>query len=130
MMKMGMKRRAFPVCIAPENRKASVAAAGTTSTATSTTSKFILPNPQFNLHSAANSFNNHHPLSSNPKVPYGLLINNLDDAVDLYNNMVKMRPLPNIIHFNQLLVRVVRMKHYSSAITLFRDMSVVGIPIG
>ncbi|CDP04643.1 unnamed protein product [Coffea canephora] len=57
-------------------------------------------------------------------------VNSLDDALSLFERMVRMRPLPSVIQFNQLLTCIVKMKnHYSSVISLFRDMSAKGIPI-
>ncbi|KAL3653996.1 hypothetical protein CASFOL_003677 [Castilleja foliolosa] len=50
-------------------------------------------------------------------------IKGLDDALRLYENMSRMRPLPSVIQFNQLLSRVVNLKEYSSAIHLFNDMN-------
>ncbi|KAL3633998.1 hypothetical protein CASFOL_021052 [Castilleja foliolosa] len=49
-------------------------------------------------------------------------MNGLDDAIRLYQNMSRMRPLPSLIHFNNLLSRIVKLKEYSSAINLFKDL--------
>ncbi|XP_027155103.1 protein Rf1, mitochondrial-like, partial [Coffea eugenioides] len=49
-------------------------------------------------------------------------IDKLENALSLYNQMVPMRPLPRVIQFNKLLARIIKMKHYHSAISVFRDM--------
>ncbi|XP_071914368.1 pentatricopeptide repeat-containing protein At5g25630-like [Coffea arabica] len=57
-------------------------------------------------------------------------VNSLDDALSLFERMARMRPLPSVIDFTQLLDRIVKMeKHYSSVVSLFRDMCVQGIPV-
>lgn len=56
-------------------------------------------------------------------------INNLEDALRLYDDMVRTRPLNNVIPLNQLLSRLIKLKHYSSAISLFKDMWALGIPV-
>ncbi|GFQ01129.1 pentatricopeptide repeat-containing protein at1g62670 mitochondrial [Phtheirospermum japonicum] len=50
-------------------------------------------------------------------------VKGLNDALRLYDNMSRMRPLPSVIQFNQLLSRVVNLKEYSAAIHLFEDIS-------
>ncbi|XP_047314669.1 pentatricopeptide repeat-containing protein At1g12775, mitochondrial-like [Impatiens glandulifera] len=52
----------------------------------------------------------------------------LDDALSLFNQMVRMRPLPPVIRFNQLLRALFRMKEYSVSISLFKDMCFKGLP--
>ena len=47
---------------------------------------------------------------------------NVDDALDLFDKMLQLSPLPSIVDFTQLLGAIVRMKHYSVVISLIRDM--------
>ncbi|CAI9099673.1 OLC1v1036531C1 [Oldenlandia corymbosa var. corymbosa] len=51
------------------------------------------------------------------------------DAINLYKQMVRMTPPPNDVAFSQLLVRVVKLKHYSLAISLYRNMTALGFPV-
>lgn len=53
----------------------------------------------------------------------------LDDCVGLYEEMRRMRPLPSVIQFNQLLKGVVRLEEYSAAISLYRNLCCLRIPI-
>lgn len=90
---------------------------------------------QFRSHSAASvttiTSSNHHPARSS-NFSYESLkkningINGLEDALSLYNEMIQMRPLPKVIHFNQLLNRNSKMKHFSSVVSVFRDMCASG----
>uniref|UniRef100_A0A2N9EWU3 ABC transporter family G domain-containing protein n=1 Tax=Fagus sylvatica TaxID=28930 RepID=A0A2N9EWU3_FAGSY len=52
---------------------------------------------------------------------------NLDHALDLFDKMLHLRPLPSIVDFNQLLGAIARMNHYSVVITLIREMESLGI---
>ncbi|KAL5547003.1 hypothetical protein UlMin_006690 [Ulmus minor] len=52
---------------------------------------------------------------------------NLEDALDLFNSMIRMHPLPGVVRFNQLLGKILRMKHYSNVISLYKEMSLLGI---
>ncbi|KAK6139686.1 hypothetical protein DH2020_026574 [Rehmannia glutinosa] len=56
-------------------------------------------------------------------------IRGLDDALCLYESMARMRPLPCVKQFNQLLSRVVNLKEYSAAIRLFKDICNLGISV-
>lgn len=56
-------------------------------------------------------------------------INNLEDGLGLYNDMVQIRPLPSAFQFTELFGRIFKMKHYSSATSIFKDMWVLGIPV-
>lgn len=40
-----------------------------------------------------------------------------------------MHPLPAINHFNKLLAAIVRMKHYSTVVSLFKEMCAARIPV-
>ncbi|KAF5962186.1 hypothetical protein HYC85_003395 [Camellia sinensis] len=53
----------------------------------------------------------------------------LDDALSLFHRMVQMQPLPPVIHFNQLLSGIAKMKHYSSVISLFKEIRLLGITV-
>ncbi|KAK6785994.1 hypothetical protein RDI58_014519 [Solanum bulbocastanum] len=70
---------------------------------------------------------------SNKSIPVkdkiGVNSSNLDDAVTLFHQMVTMKPLPSIAHFSKLFKTMIKMKHYSAAISLFRQMLKLGIPI-
>jgi hypothetical protein len=56
-------------------------------------------------------------------------LSNLDHALDLFDRMLHMRPLPSIVDFTQLLGGIARMKHYSVVITLVREMESLGISL-
>ncbi|CAI9111877.1 OLC1v1012208C3 [Oldenlandia corymbosa var. corymbosa] len=56
-------------------------------------------------------------------------INNVDDALAFFNHMVRMRPLPDVIDFNQLVTLVMKMKSFSVAILMYKSMCAEGIPI-
>ncbi|GFQ07969.1 pentatricopeptide repeat-containing protein at1g62680 mitochondrial, partial [Phtheirospermum japonicum] len=68
--------------------------------------------------------------NSREKMRLGLgNIKGLNDALHLYENMSRMRPLPSVIQFTQLLSRVVNLKEYSAAIYLFKDICNLGVPV-
>ncbi|KAK1386122.1 Pentatricopeptide repeat-containing protein [Heracleum sosnowskyi] len=48
---------------------------------------------------------------------------NLDDALAVFDKMLKLRPLPYDFHFNQLFTALVKMKQYQVAVSLFQEMS-------
>lgn len=52
---------------------------------------------------------------------------NLDHALDLFDEMLHMDPLPSIVDFTGLLAAIARMKHYPVVITLFKQMGSLGI---
>ncbi|GFP95765.1 pentatricopeptide repeat-containing protein at1g62910 [Phtheirospermum japonicum] len=56
-------------------------------------------------------------------------VKGLNDALCLYDDMSRMRPLPGVIQFNQLLSRVVDLKEYSAATYLFKDIYELGISV-
>ncbi|KAL3630947.1 hypothetical protein CASFOL_023931 [Castilleja foliolosa] len=61
--------------------------------------------------------------NSHEKMKLGLgNIRNLDDALCLYDDMSRLRPLPSVKQFTQLLSLVVNLKEYSSAICLFKHL--------
>ncbi|KAF7150448.1 hypothetical protein RHSIM_Rhsim02G0033600 [Rhododendron simsii] len=53
----------------------------------------------------------------------------LDDALSLFRRMAQIRPLPSVINFTQLLTAVVKMKEYSTVISLYKEIHELGIPI-
>ncbi|KAG8382246.1 hypothetical protein BUALT_Bualt05G0056900 [Buddleja alternifolia] len=56
-------------------------------------------------------------------------INGVDDALSIYGLMIERKPLPNTRLFNNLLSRLVKLKQYTVAISLFRDISILGVSI-
>ena len=59
----------------------------------------------------------------------GVNSSNLDDAVNLFHQMVTMKPLPSVVDFSKLLKNLINRKHYSNVVSLFREMQKLGIPI-
>ncbi|KAI5678574.1 hypothetical protein M9H77_09524 [Catharanthus roseus] len=55
-------------------------------------------------------------------------INNIDDTLSLFREMVRRRPLPSAIQFNKLLGAFVKMKHYSTAICLVKKILTIPLP--
>ncbi|KAL0456646.1 UNVERIFIED_CONTAM: putative pentatricopeptide repeat-containing protein, mitochondrial [Sesamum latifolium] len=68
------------------------------------------------------------PFSSKPKIDLSS-INDVEDALCLFGDMVKIRPLPSVVQFNKLLTVVVKMKHYSVNLSLFDKMRRLGVPV-
>lgn len=54
----------------------------------------------------------------------------LGEALGLFNKMVLMKPLSNVDVFDHLLGAVLRSKHYSTVVTLYRRMNLMGISPG
>ncbi|BFG34595.1 hypothetical protein CerSpe_208690 [Prunus speciosa] len=54
-------------------------------------------------------------------------ITDLEDALNLFNSMLQTRPLPSIVDFNQLLGQVAKLKRYSAAISLCKQMDLLPI---
>ena len=52
---------------------------------------------------------------------------NLDHALNLFDTMLHMRPLPSIDDFNHMLGAIARMKHYSVVVTLIKQMGSLGV---
>ncbi|XP_057444467.1 putative pentatricopeptide repeat-containing protein At1g12700, mitochondrial [Lotus japonicus] len=73
----------------------------------------FLPNPSFlrNFHSHSQPHSFHNP----------------GDAVSHFNRMLQMRSTPPIFEFGKVLTSLVKMKHYSTAISLSRQMESSGI---
>ncbi|XP_047165179.1 putative pentatricopeptide repeat-containing protein At1g12700, mitochondrial, partial [Vigna umbellata] len=82
-------------------------------------SKFypFLPNP-----SSFSSFHLHY--HSQPPSPDH---DNVHDVVSQFRRMFHMRPIPPIYAFGQILGSLTRMKHYSTTISLFKQMELNGI---
>ena len=53
----------------------------------------------------------------------------LDDALVVFDKMLRMKPLPTLIDFNQLLAALVKMKHYSAAVSVFSKMCSCNIAV-
>ncbi|XP_063940582.1 pentatricopeptide repeat-containing protein At1g63130, mitochondrial-like [Daucus carota subsp. sativus] len=117
-----------------------------------TMKKFVISNSRFLRHSviAVSHFstnpNPNIPFKPKPRFPYSsdpsharlqhLLLDKskvgfdkLDDALQVFDKMLLTKPLLPVINFNQLLAALVKMKHYSVAVSLFRDMHVNSIPV-
>ncbi|KZV33304.1 pentatricopeptide repeat-containing protein mitochondrial-like [Dorcoceras hygrometricum] len=54
--------------------------------------------------------------------------NNLDHALRLFDEMLRMSPLPGVVAFNKLLRAVVKMEHYSVALSMFGEMRESRVP--
>ncbi|XP_050280461.1 putative pentatricopeptide repeat-containing protein At1g12700, mitochondrial [Quercus robur] len=52
---------------------------------------------------------------------------NVDDALDTFDKMLHMCPLPSIVEFNHMSGAIARIKHYPVVITLFKQMGLFGI---
>ena len=49
------------------------------------------------------------------------------EALSSFDRMVRMRPLPCVVEFNQLLGQITKMKHYSDVISLYKQMCLLRI---
>ena len=54
-------------------------------------------------------------------------LRNVDHALDLFDTMLHLHPLPSIVDFNHLLAAIPRMKHYTLPISLIKRMELFGI---
>ncbi|KAJ0909558.1 putative tetratricopeptide-like helical domain superfamily [Helianthus annuus] len=52
----------------------------------------------------------------------------LDDALQLFDEMLQRQPPPNIIQLNQLITLIVKMMQYSTALSLYKQTKLMGIP--
>ncbi|XP_059629779.1 pentatricopeptide repeat-containing protein At1g62914, mitochondrial-like [Cornus florida] len=96
------------------------------------------PTPLSDVHNIL-SFHSHFAtsirksLSEKPRIgfskTYNVNHNKLKDALNSFNRMVRTRPLPFIIEFNQLLGFITIMKHYSIVVSLYKEMRVLCISI-
>ncbi|KAL0448163.1 UNVERIFIED_CONTAM: putative pentatricopeptide repeat-containing protein, mitochondrial [Sesamum latifolium] len=68
------------------------------------------------------------PFSPRPRIDFSC-IHEVDDAVFLFRQMLRMRPQPSVVQFTKLLSIVVKMKQYPVALYLFDEMCKWGAPI-
>ena len=54
-------------------------------------------------------------------------LRNFDHALDMFDKMLHMRPLPSIDDFNHTLGAIARLKHYPGIISLYKQMESLGI---
>ncbi|KAM1553562.1 hypothetical protein EV2_006552 [Malus domestica] len=54
-------------------------------------------------------------------------VTNLEDAFNVFDEMLQWRPLPSIVRFTQILSQVAKFKHYSAAVSLSNQMGASGI---
>ncbi|KAJ0729879.1 putative tetratricopeptide-like helical domain superfamily [Helianthus annuus] len=52
----------------------------------------------------------------------------VDDALQVFDEMLQRQPPPSIVQFNKLITLIVKMKHYSTALSLFKKVNLMGIP--
>ncbi|XP_059629784.1 pentatricopeptide repeat-containing protein At1g63150-like [Cornus florida] len=102
---------------------------------TTTTTTFLSqnPNPLSHVHYTV-SFHSHSStsdrksLTQKPRIGF-YNINNLQDALNLFNRMLQTRPLPSVMEYNQLLGFITRMKHCSTVVSRYKQMLVLGISV-
>lgn len=56
-------------------------------------------------------------------------INSPEEAMQLYKQMILIRPLPSVIQFTQLLGYLVKMGKYSDALSVYRNMLILGVAV-
>ncbi|KAL0456565.1 UNVERIFIED_CONTAM: putative pentatricopeptide repeat-containing protein, mitochondrial [Sesamum latifolium] len=66
--------------------------------------------------------------SPKPRIDFSC-IHEVDDAVFLFREMVRMRPQPSVVQFTKLLSIIVKMKQYRVALNVFDEMRQSGIPV-
>ncbi|KAL0456558.1 UNVERIFIED_CONTAM: putative pentatricopeptide repeat-containing protein, mitochondrial [Sesamum latifolium] len=88
---------------------------------------FIYPLP-FLYSSFHNLSHKNRPFSPKPIIDFSC-IHEVDDAVHLFRQMLRMRPQPSVVNFNKLLSAIVKMKQYSIALNVFDEMRQLGIPV-
>ncbi|KAI3704979.1 hypothetical protein L1987_75209 [Smallanthus sonchifolius] len=64
-------------------------------------------------------FNQRKPASGATKV---------DDALQMFDEMLQRQPPPSIFQFTKLITAIVNMKHYSTALILFKKIKLMGMP--
>ncbi|KAM0069088.1 putative tetratricopeptide-like helical domain superfamily [Helianthus debilis subsp. tardiflorus] len=75
---------------------------------------------------STSSFNQRILLLKNaPKVDDALQ----DDALQLFDEMLQRQPPPSIFQFTQLMSVIVKMKQYSTALKLFKQMRLMDVPV-
>ncbi|KAK9932531.1 hypothetical protein M0R45_019766 [Rubus argutus] len=60
-------------------------------------------------------------------VPSKPKVTTLEDALNLFDEMLQRRPLPSVVRFNQLLGQLAKLKYHSAVISLNKTMCVLGI---
>ncbi|KAL0377025.1 UNVERIFIED_CONTAM: putative pentatricopeptide repeat-containing protein, mitochondrial [Sesamum calycinum] len=68
------------------------------------------------------------PFSPKPRIDFSC-IHEVDDAVFLFRQMLRMRPQPSVVQFTKLLSIIVKMKQYPVALNVFDEMRQSGIPV-
>lgn len=51
----------------------------------------------------------------------------LNDALQLFDQMLQRQPQPSIVEFTRLITVIVKMEHYSTALSLFKKLYLLGI---
>ncbi|XVF82247.1 hypothetical protein PTKIN_Ptkin16aG0030100 [Pterospermum kingtungense] len=85
----------------------------------------ISRNPPICFRYFQNPFFSSTPLKKKSKPMY--VFDKIDDALALFYQMIHTHPRPSLVEFNQLLGTIVRMKHYQTALSLFKQMESLGI---
>ncbi|KAJ0558652.1 putative tetratricopeptide-like helical domain superfamily [Helianthus annuus] len=52
----------------------------------------------------------------------------VDDALQMFDEMLQRQPPPSIFQFTKLINGIVKMKQYSTALSLFKKVNLMGIP--
>ncbi|KAL0413925.1 UNVERIFIED_CONTAM: putative pentatricopeptide repeat-containing protein, mitochondrial [Sesamum radiatum] len=87
------------------------------------------PNPlYFTCSCLHNLTHKERSFSPKPRIDFSC-IHEVDDAVFLFRQMLRMRPQPSVVNFTKLLSIVVKMKQYSIALNVFDEMRQLGIPV-
>ncbi|KAK4406258.1 hypothetical protein Sango_0632300 [Sesamum angolense] len=68
------------------------------------------------------------PFSPKPRIDFSC-IHEVDDAVSLFREMLRMRPQPSVVQFTILLNVVVKMKQYRVALNIFDEMRQSDAPV-
>ncbi|GJU12448.1 putative tetratricopeptide-like helical domain superfamily protein, partial [Tanacetum coccineum] len=55
-------------------------------------------------------------------------VTKLDDALQLFDEMLHKKPPPSVIEFTKLINNIVKIKHYSTALSLLKQINFIGIP--
>ncbi|KAL0456606.1 UNVERIFIED_CONTAM: putative pentatricopeptide repeat-containing protein, mitochondrial [Sesamum latifolium] len=66
--------------------------------------------------------------SPKPRIDFSC-VHEVDDAVFLFRQMLRMRPKPSVVQFTKLLSIIVKMKQYHVALNLFEEMRQSGAPV-
>ncbi|XP_071718239.1 putative pentatricopeptide repeat-containing protein At1g12700, mitochondrial [Rutidosis leptorrhynchoides] len=55
-------------------------------------------------------------------------VTKVDDALKVFDEMLHRQPLPSTIEFNKLITPIIKLKDYTTALTLFKRLNLMGIP--